>query len=237
MVDAVAHVRDPAERALHVLALEAEVALAHDHHLAALQHAVLPQPQDVPLDEPELLLDLLLATPSAPAARALKIAQTLGTRTLQPPSTSMPSTCAPQTVSNSAFRPKKKQCHDTKLHNAVLCLSHDSYHKVLRSLVEESVASIHSHFFAGRSMPEIDRLRDVVANASHVSLCAVFFLLLNVDADLKNKIVSMDSDANAHKMARFLLDLRGVLAVRFFTDETCTPMLFVEACVDCYILS
>lgn len=149
----------------------------------------------------------------------------------------MPSTCTPRSVSHIAFCPKKKLCYDTKLHNAILCLSHDSYHQVLRTIVEESITSVQEHFYNGHSMSEIDRLREVVSNSSHVSLCAVFFLLLNVDANLKNKIITMDSDANAKKMARFLLDLRGVLAVNFFTDETYTPLHFVEACVDCYIIS
>ena len=154
----------------------------------------------------------------------------------------MPSTCAGGSVStivHSKFRPSKAKGaeHSTKLHNVILCFSNESYGKVLRGIVCESLASVGEVFGSDGVGREVERLREVVAQGSHTTLCAVFFLLLNVDAVLKDKIVAMDSDANLPKMARFLTDLRNVLAVRFFTDERCTPMLFVEECVDCYLLS
>ena len=155
----------------------------------------------------------------------------------------MPSTCAGvggvSTIAHSKFQPSKANGaeHGTKLHNVILCFSNESYGKVLRGIVGESLASVGEVFGSDGVGREVERLREVVAQGSHSTLCAVFFLLLNVDAVLKDKIVAMDSDANLPKMARFLADLRNVLAVRFFTDERCTPMLFVEECVDCYLLS
>ena len=156
----------------------------------------------------------------------------------------MPSTCADNsggvsTVPNARFQPSKTRRveHTTKLHNVVLCFSHESYHKVLHSIVMESLDSVALAFACDGVAREILRLREIVARGSHNTLCSVFFLLLNVDAVLKDKIVAMDSDSNLPKMARFLTDIRNVLGVRLFTDERCTPMLFVEECVDCYLLS
>lgn len=162
----------------------------------------------------------------------------------------MPSTCeerggVSKSVAHTAFVPSaasaasaaNKHSHCTRLPNVILCFSHESYNKVLHGIVTQSLDSVLATFNTPQVAREIDRLRAIVADASHGTLCAVFFLLLNVDANLKEMIVAMDSDANQHKMARFLTDLRNVLAVRFFTNERCTPMIYVEECVDCYLLS
>jgi hypothetical protein len=58
VVDAVAGLRDAAERALVVLGLEAEVALAHDDDLRELEERDRADAADVPLDERELLARL-----------------------------------------------------------------------------------------------------------------------------------------------------------------------------------
>ena len=155
----------------------------------------------------------------------------------------MPSTCADgggvSTIAHARFQPAKAKSveHCTKLHNAIHCLTNESYKQVLHDMVCESLASVGDVFDSDGVGRELERLREVVAQGSHSTLCAVFFLLLNVDAGLKDRIVAMESDANGPKMARFLVDLRNVLAVRFFTDERCTPILFVEESVDCYLVS
>ena len=156
----------------------------------------------------------------------------------------MPNTCADNKGSNhtcpiSKFQRSKAKTveHATKLHNVVLCFSSESYNKVLHSIVLESLSSVETTFACEGVAREINRLRDTITRGSHTTLLSVFFLLLNVDAVLKDRIVAMDSDTNMRKMARFLMDLRNILAVRFFTDERCSPMIFVEECVDCYLLS
>ena len=163
---------------------------------------------------------------------------------MQPPRTSMPNTCADSgesksTIANSRFQRSKARAveHTTKLHNVVLCLSNESYGKVLHSIVMQSLDSVEIAFACEGVAREIGRLREIIARGSQCTLVSVFFLLLNVDAVLKDRIVAMDSDTNLRKMARFLTDLRNILAVRFFTDERCSPMIFVEECVDCYLLS
>ena len=141
----------------------------------------------------------------------------------------MPRTCPPP------FKVKSALTHEVKVHNIILCLSHESYRGVLHNLVREALHSIQTTF--SHVDPDVDRLTNIVEGASHTTLMVVFFLLLNVDQTLKNKIISMDSEANIGKNTRFLQDLRKVLAVNFFTDETLTPVLFMDACVDCYLIT
>jgi len=141
----------------------------------------------------------------------------------------MPNTCT------TPFKVRTSPAHSVKVHNVILCLSHESYSGILAGLVTEALASI-DHSFPGLQS-EVQGLRDFAAAAPHSALLAVFFLLLNVDPVLKNKVIALDSEANLGKLTRFLLDLRKLLAVRFFTDETCTPAVFQDACVDCYLVS
>jgi hypothetical protein len=58
----VAGVRNAAERALVVLGLEAEVALAHDDDLREVQQRLRADAADVPLDESKLLVWLCTET-------------------------------------------------------------------------------------------------------------------------------------------------------------------------------
>jgi len=158
-------------------------------------------------------------------------------RTLQPLSTSMPSTCAGERVSNSCFVPAKKAKPQCKIHNVIMSLCDPSYKTQLLALLEESISSITESFDSPLLLPETEQIREKIRSASHCTRCVLFFLLLNVDAVLKDKIINLDSAMNLPKMTRFLLDLRQVLTVRFFTDETCTPSNFMEECIDCYMLS
>jgi len=158
-------------------------------------------------------------------------------RTLQPLSTSMPSTCKGQLVSNRCFVPAKKARQECKIHNVIISLCDPSYKTQLLALLQESVSCITETFDSPVLLPETEQIREKIRSASHCTRCVLFFLLLNVDAVLKDKIINLDSALNLPKMTRFLLDLRQVLTVRFFTDETCTPTNFMEECLDCYLLS
>ena len=160
--------------------------------------------------------------------------------TLQPLSTSMPMTCGSGDVSvghKRKFVPVKKKQHEAKIHNVVTCICDQSYRSYLLVLLEESITSICDSFESEGVSQQTQVLLDTIHKCSHCTLCVVFFMLLNVDATLKNKIISLDSNVNLPKITRFLLDLRRVLAVRFFTDETFTPSNFVDECLDCYMLS
>jgi len=158
-------------------------------------------------------------------------------RTLQPLSTSMPSTCAGTLVSNKDFVPVKREKPQCKIHNVIISLCDPSYKTQLLALLEESVSCITATFDSPLLLPETEQIREKIRSASHCTRCVLFFLLLNVDAVLKDKIINLDSAINLPKMTRFLLDLRQVLTVRFFTDETCTPTNFMDECMDCYLLS
>lgn len=142
-----------------------------------------------------------------------------------------------QCTSARNFVPRDVPKKGVKLHNSILCLCDESYKEVMTELVTASIDSIENNFNCSDLIEENIQLRSIVASAGHTTLCVVFFMLLNVDGVLKDKIIDMDSDCNLKKMNRFLIDLRTILAVNFFTDEGYSQTRFVENCVDCYICS
>lgn len=157
--------------------------------------------------------------------------------TLQPLRTSIPMTCPKKKIPASKFVLSEKNTSVLKIHNTILCLVSYSYREVLLDLVRDSILNLTILFEDEKLTEQVNTLRDTVEQSSHTVLCVAFLLLLNIDMQLKEKIIEMDSEHNMRKVTRFLLDLRTTLAVRFFTDETYTINRFLEDTVDCYIIS
>ena len=82
----------------------------------------------------------------------------------------------------------------------------------------------------------MEQLMINLRTATPTAILAVFFALLNVDADLKEKVYKMDP-ANAAKIERFLIDLKFKLVLTFYSDEAHSTAAFVEECFDAYVLS
>jgi hypothetical protein len=105
----------------------------------------------------------------------------------------------------------------------------------LAEMVRGSLAALEEEFFKGRASPQLARLRALLAGGTHAELVAVFYLLLNIDAALKTRVLQMD-DGNKRRIARFLQDLRQELVVGFFcSDQSVTA--FVQACEDGYCIA
>ena len=65
----------------------------------------------------------------------------------------------------------------------------------------------------------------------------LFFLLLNVDTDLKYVILEHEHISIQRKLVRFFEDLKTDLVPKLFTDDRITPSEFVLQCRDLYIIS
>ena len=104
------------------------------------------------------------------------------------------------------------------------------------NLIHESFRSISQTFYDNRTTQVMEQLMINLRTATPTAILAVFFALLNVDADLKEKIYKMDP-ANAAKIERFLIDLKFKLVLTFYSDEAHSTAAFVEECFDAYVLS
>lgn len=105
----------------------------------------------------------------------------------------------------------------------------------VEGVVADSLARLEAEFFAEKACPQIARLRGLLESGSHVDLLAVFFLLLNIDHELKARVLSVD-EGNAKRIARFLVDLRQELVVDFFCSGQSAGD-FVRACNDAWCIA
>jgi len=151
-----------------------------------------------------------------------------GVRTLQPLSTSMPTTCHRSTK----VRAPRRECANLLEHMLVPAHVAD-----LRACVQQSIANIEADVYDSVATVESILMRATVARAEHTVLVALFMLLLNVDARLKERVVAAASADKKHKVVRLLEDLRKHLVVEFLTDEKHSTSAFVHTCEDTYVIS
>ena len=108
--------------------------------------------------------------------------------------------------------------------------------KYLEACIWDSLDFLQAEFFAAAPCAGIERLRGYVglAETAHAHKVGVFFLLLNIDRTLKQKM--MDADRNHAKLVRFFSDLRTELVTGFFCSAQ--PVLgFVLQCTQVYLIA
>ena len=100
--------------------------------------------------------------------------------------------------------------------------------------IEESLASLKREFFAHEACEALEKLRRYARGAVHAHKVGIFFLLLNIDRNMKEKL--MLADKNHAKLARFFLDLRHELVTVFFCSSQPVPD-FVVKCKQGYLIA
>ena len=100
--------------------------------------------------------------------------------------------------------------------------------------IYESLAFLQEEFFGEAPCQPIEVLRAYVSRAVHADKVGIFFLLLNIDRRLKEKL--MELHQNHAKLARFFTDLRQELVTTFFCSAQ--PVLdFVVQCHQTYLIA
>ena len=100
--------------------------------------------------------------------------------------------------------------------------------------IEESLDFLQREFFAGTQCGALDVVRRHAPGAPHVQQVAIFFLLLNIDRELKQKLMGLDS--NHSKLTRFYLDLRQELVTGFFCSSQ-DVRTFAGKCKEVYLIA
>ena len=104
----------------------------------------------------------------------------------------------------------------------------------LEACIYESLAFLEQEFFCETKCQALQALREYVGRAVHAHKVGIFFLLLNIDRTLKQKL--MDADRNHAKLVRFFSDLRTELVTGFFCSAQ--PVLgFVQQCTEVYLIA
>ena len=100
--------------------------------------------------------------------------------------------------------------------------------------IEQSLDFLQQEFFAGERCDALDKLRRHAPGAPHVQQVAIFFLLLNIDRELKQKLMCLDN--NHSKLTRFYLDLRQELVTGFFCSSQ-DVRTFAGKCKEVYLIA
>ena len=133
----------------------------------------------------------------------------------------MPMTCAPHSMHSQS----------TDIIDRIIAPVNGKY---LDACIEESLAFLQKEFFPKEPCAALEKLRSYARRAVHAHKVGIFFLLMNIDRTLKQKM--MDSDKNHAKLARFFLDLRQELVTVFFCSSQPVPE-FVLRCKQGYLIA
>jgi len=133
----------------------------------------------------------------------------------------MPMTCTAQIM----------QSQSTDMIERIIAPVND---KFLDACIAESLAFLQQEFFPKERCDALEKLRSYASRAVHAHKVGIFFLLLNIDRKLKQKM--MDADKNHAKLARFFLDLRQELVTGFFCSSQPVPE-FVDKCKQGYLIA
>jgi hypothetical protein len=88
--------------------------------------------------------------------------------------------------------------------------------------------------YTGTTCDALDVLRRHAPAAPHAQQVALFFLLLNIDRELKQRLMRLDS--NHGKLTRFYLDLRQELVTSFFCSRQ-DVVGFADKCRQGYLIA
>jgi hypothetical protein len=152
---------------------------------------------------------------------------------LQSLSTSMPMTCAK--MSTSVCEPEAEHAQgrgDYPIADILEKVTHPINGEFLDAFIRDTVASLKTEFFAATGCPKLDAVQEAARRGTHTERLAIFYLLLNIDAPLKTRILCMD-EGNKAKIGRFLQDLRNELVTTYFCSSQSVPE-FAKACKEAY---
>ncbi len=133
----------------------------------------------------------------------------------------MPMTCTAQS----------SQRHETDIIEKITGEANTPY---MLACIDESLDFLQREFFAERQCDALEVLRRHASGAPHAQQVAIFFLLLNIDRELKHKLMCLDK--NHSKLTRFYLDLRHELVTGFFCTSQ-DARTFAGKCREGYLIA
>ena len=100
--------------------------------------------------------------------------------------------------------------------------------------IDGSLRFLEREYFGATPCEALEVLRRHAPGAPHAQQVAIFFLLLNIDRELKQRLMRLDS--NHSKLTRFYLDLRQELVTGFFCSSQ-DVRTFSGKCREVYLIA
>ena len=124
-----------------------------------------------------------------------------------------------------------------KFPNFILHLFSAKCTQFLKTLTRNSIISIQHEYFNDQTTKEVEELKTLVDTAPYFTVLALFFLLLNVDANLKDKVWDLELATNHPKLERFLIDLKHPIVSEFCIDDAISTPMFIDQIWETYVLA
>ena len=153
---------------------------------------------------------------------------------MHPCNVSTPMTC---TAQNVVSEQKEALSRERVCPNILHFFFTRNCRPLLEKLTLDSLRDLQVEYFYGNTTQSIETLKSMVSVAPHNTLIALFLLLLNVDAKLKDKIWTYEIEQNHRKIERFLMDLKRPIVEHFCINESITIAMFVDNCWEAYVLA
>jgi hypothetical protein len=147
-------------------------------------------------------------------------------------SMSMPSTCTkPQGESViSQTRPSKHERMQHLIPRILMPLNHTH----VKQYCLESLERICLEYHVSMQHNTVCNIRNMVhhESCSYMKAIALFFLLLNVDSQMKKCIIESESQAQQNKCSNFFMNLRRHIVPQFMSSEATEMLVFTTQCRD-----
>lgn len=105
-------------------------------------------------------------------------------------------------------------------------------HKHLQQFCSESLGSICKQYAIPEHNSTVQCLRGLIQD--EIELLALFFLLFDIDTELKHTMMESDTEPQRRKIGNFSMNLRKHIIPQFLTDDSSTPANFVTRCSDAW---
>ena len=148
-------------------------------------------------------------------------------------SMSMPMTCTKQSKS---VKEDMSATHIPMLIPRILMSVNDKH---TFSFCQMSIENISQEFKIPKSNIAIAHMQQLISSQtmSFTDSLALFFLLLNIDTQLKNSMIRSESEAGKSKLCNFFMNLRRHIIPEFMTDASSTSTIFVTKCTDAWTVA
>lgn len=74
-------------------------------------------------------------------------------------------------------------------------------------------------------------------NTSHIELLAIFFLLLNIDTNLKESMMRSDTEQQQRKIENFCMNLRKHIVTGYLSMDKSSTESFVTQCSEAWAVA
>ena len=106
-------------------------------------------------------------------------------------------------------------------------------HEHLKRYCHQRLAYISAEYSLPADTLVLEHLRDHIAALSLTNARALFFILLNIDTDLKQTLMNIEQSQQG-KCANFFMNLRRHVIPEFMSNEQSSAIAFTESCADAW---